>query len=259
MGLNVPDPNAPGTSSSSSTFPPTRWTLVVAAGSGSGESARRALQDLLNIYEYILYSYLRRWGLPPDEARDEMHDFYLHLIEHSVVSVAEPARGRFRDFLLASLQNHVANRRKRESAKKRGGGALHVSIPVRWEEHEGRFGAEPSSALTPERLFEQSWAREVVRTVVREVREEYVTRGRTRLFDALITRLSGGSDEIKYVALAGNLGMQENAVRTAMFRLRAQLATAFRCFVADTVNNAKDLDGEIGYLLHILEAPSPTP
>src|SRR6266581_5805958 len=176
---NVPGHQPLGSSSSSSAFPPTRWTLVVAAGSGSGEGARLALEDLLNIYQYPLYSYLRWWGLSPDQAREEIQDFFLHLIEHSVVEVARPDRGRFRDFLLTSLKNHLINRRKHETAQKRGGGAPLVSIPVQWEEHEGRFGAEPSSALTPERLFEQSWAREVVRLVVEEIRGEYAHRGRT--------------------------------------------------------------------------------
>jgi len=231
---------------------------VVAAGSGSGDSARRALQELLNIYQYTLYSYLRLWGLSHDQARDELQEFFLHLIEHSVVGVAEPARGRFRDFLLASLKNHLANRRKHEKAQKRGGDVPHVPIPVRWEEHEGRFGAEPSTTLTPERLFEQSWAREVVGTVVQEVRADYVARGRTELFDALVTRLNDEGDQTRYVDLAAALGMQENAVRIAMFRLRYQLATALRRFVADPVNDAKDVDGEIRHLFQILGPPPPT-
>jgi DNA-directed RNA polymerase specialized sigma24 family protein len=254
----VPDPKSRKTSSSSSAFPPTRWTLVVVAGSGSGDSARRALEDLFNIYEYNLYSYLRRWGLSHDQAWEERQEFFLHVVEHSVVSAADPARGRFRDFLLTSLKNHLANRRKHEAAKKRGGAVPHVSIPARWEEYKGRYGAEPSTSATPEQQFEQDWAREVVWTVVQEIRTEFVSRGRTALFDSLITRLNDEGDQIRYAELAAALSMQENAVRIAMFRLRDRLATGILRRVADTVNGDKNLKEEIGYLLHVLGTRPPS-
>ena len=69
---------------------------------------------------------------------------------------ADPARGRFRSFLLASLKNFAANEHERGLAIKRGGGVPELSLE--FDTAEGRFQLEPPSDETPERVFDRRWA-----------------------------------------------------------------------------------------------------
>jgi RNA polymerase sigma-70 factor (ECF subfamily) len=67
----------------------------------------------------------------------------------------DPARGRFRAFLLAALKNFLANERDRELADKRGGGARVLSFG---DEAERRFALKPVGETTPERIYERGCA-----------------------------------------------------------------------------------------------------
>ena len=51
-------------------FPPTSWTVVLAAVDDEGHVADRALSILCGNYWYPLYAYARRLGKPPAEAED---------------------------------------------------------------------------------------------------------------------------------------------------------------------------------------------
>ena len=69
---------------------------------------------------------------------------------------AGPARGRFRSFLLTSMQNFLASEWRRQAAVKRGGDVTIVSID--YEDAETRYQIEPAHALTPEAIYERRWA-----------------------------------------------------------------------------------------------------
>jgi hypothetical protein len=51
-----------------SSFPTTRWCLVVQAGSPASSQARAALEELCSVYWYPLYAFIRRKGNDPDRA-----------------------------------------------------------------------------------------------------------------------------------------------------------------------------------------------
>jgi hypothetical protein len=56
--------------------------------------------------------------------------FFLHLLEKQSLRHAQPERGRFRSFLLASLKHLLLNRADRERAQKRGGGRTSLSLDM---------------------------------------------------------------------------------------------------------------------------------
>jgi hypothetical protein len=101
------------------TFETTHWSLVVAAGGDDSSAARAALATLCETYWYPLYAYVRRWGASADDARDLTQGFLMSLLERRDFENLRQDRGRFRAFLLASLQHFLANdaaRRRRRSA-----------------------------------------------------------------------------------------------------------------------------------------------
>jgi len=102
-------------------FTTTRWSVVLAAQRDSTPQAREALNQLCERYWHPLYAYLRRSGHGADEAQDLTQAFFAEILEKHTFRDADPARGRFRSFLLASLKNFAANERERAHTKKRGG------------------------------------------------------------------------------------------------------------------------------------------
>ena len=72
-------------------FATTRWSLVVAAG----DDAPAALADLIRIYWYPLYAFVRRGGVRPEEAQDLVQGFFAALIEKHYLESADRTRGGF--------------------------------------------------------------------------------------------------------------------------------------------------------------------
>src|ERR1043165_5225509 len=97
-----------------SAFPDTRWTLILQAGSAEGPAADQALAELCRAYWYPLYAFVRRRGHPTEAARDLTQDFFAYLLEHRSFAVADQDRGRFRSFLLKSLQRFLGDAADRE-------------------------------------------------------------------------------------------------------------------------------------------------
>ena len=119
-------------------------------------AAPRARDEPNTIDWYPLYAYIRRRGYTADEAGDLTQEFFARLLESDFFGAADPAKGRFRAFLLASCKNFLANEHDRAGAQKRGGGRSPVTIYI--ENAEGRYSREPSHDLTAEKLFERQWA-----------------------------------------------------------------------------------------------------
>ncbi len=69
-----------------------------------GKHARSALVSLCEGYWYPLYAYVRRRGYPADRAQDLTQEFFIRLLEGRYLDRADPEKGRFRAFLLTSLE-----------------------------------------------------------------------------------------------------------------------------------------------------------
>src|SRR5437870_13744125 len=97
--------------------------MVLAAGAdATSTGAREALTVLCETYWYPLYAFLRSRGHSAADAEDVTQAFFARLLEKQTLRHADPDRGRFRSFMLASLRHFVANEHDRQTAKKRGGG-----------------------------------------------------------------------------------------------------------------------------------------
>lgn len=227
-------------------FETTHWSVVVAAGRDDRDSqSRRALETLCRTYWYPLYAYVRRKGHQPGDAADLVQGFFASLLERHAIAAADPHRGRFRAFLLSSLDHFFANQWRHDHAQKRGGGTTVLSLD--FEAGERRFSREPWHDLTPDRVYERRWALTLIDTATARLRDEYANRGKAELFDALAPYVAGEGDG-SYAEVAGPLGMSEGAIKVAVHRLRARLREILRQEVAQTVADAGDVDEELGHL-----------
>jgi DNA-directed RNA polymerase specialized sigma24 family protein len=126
-------------------FPTTRWSRIAAA---ADPEACGALAELCSAYWFPVYSFIRRRGHGPEDALDLTQDYFARLVEKGTVAAANPARGRFRSFLLTDCTFFLADSRDRIRALKRGAGRAVLSIDAR--DAEGRFCHEPSHDITPD-------------------------------------------------------------------------------------------------------------
>jgi RNA polymerase sigma-70 factor (ECF subfamily) len=233
---------------SSSQFPITRWTLVVAAGHPHRKEARSALVSLCESYWYPLYAYLRRRGYPADRAQDLTQDFFMRILEGRYLDRADQEKGRFRSFILTSLKFFVADEEDRRRAHKRGGGAV---APLEFPSGEERYRREPTHDETPEHIFERRWALAVLDRVAKKLRDEFLQHGRPEHFERLKVFLLGQSDA-PYAALAREMNTSEGALKVAIHRLRKRYRELFRQEIADTVADPAEVESELRFLAAVL-------
>ena len=146
-----------------------------------------ALSELCRIYWYPLYAYVRRRGHAPEEAQDLTQGFFLHLLEHKTLGRADPLKGKFRSFLLGSLQNYLSSEAERARCLKRGGGVEFV--PLDLQNAENRYRLEPVDTLTPEKVFAARWAVALLGEAMNRLRQEYATPKKTATLEVLMAFL----------------------------------------------------------------------
>ncbi len=181
-------------------FATTRWSVVLAAGASRTQRSDRALADLCADYWYPLYAYVRRRGHDPEDARDLTQAFFAKLLEKNGLTSADPARGRFRSFLLTSMRNFLTSEWRRQATLKRGGEVELVSID--YDDAEHRYRVEPASALTPEAIYERRRALALLDRAVDDLRKRYADRGNTELFDILKEYLGADPGGVPYGELS---------------------------------------------------------
>jgi RNA polymerase sigma factor (sigma-70 family) len=231
-------------------FPPTLWSVVLAAGQESSTRAEEALAALCRTYWYPLYAFVRRQGRNAHDAEDLTQGFFLHLFQNRGLEKVRRERGRFRSFLLTSLKNFLADEWEKASARKRGGGIPAISLDA--EDAEQRYRAESMEQPDPEKLFERRWAIALLDRVLARLEAEQVSAGKQERFEQLSMFLSGDPQDVTYAAVAARLGMTEGAVKVAVLRLRQRYRELFRAEIANTVAGANEVDDEMRHLLVVL-------
>jgi len=232
-------------------FDTTRWSVVLTARDGAGDAGRQALGWLCEAYWYPVYAFIRRQGHGPDEAADLTQGYFARLLEKHYLEDVRPELGRFRSFLLKSVQHFLSNERDRERALKRGGGKAPISLDGL--DPERRLALEPRDDLTPEAEFERLWAVALLERTMERVAEEAAAKGRSRQFRLLKNCLTDTGSGSSYLDLSRELKVGESAVKVAVHRLRRRFGELLRAEIAETVADPREVDAEIRHLFAVLE------
>src|SRR6185503_4836066 len=147
---NISEPAQESDATSARVFATTHWSVVLAAGQGDSPQAHRALETLCRGYWYPIYVYVRRKGYGPDEAQDLTQEFFAQLIAKEHLRLADRSKGKFRTFLLATLDYFLAREWSRAHRQKRGGQFIFLSLDQQTPEE--RYKLEPADNATPERV-----------------------------------------------------------------------------------------------------------
>ena len=231
-------------------FATTRWSVILAASDSASEQHEPALGTLCKTYWFPLYAYLRRRGYDSHRAEDYTQGFFAGILERKGLQRADPKYGKFRSFLLACLKNFLADQWDHDHAQKRGGDKKILSLD--FDAAASRYEREPADRLSPEKLFERSWALTVLTRAMDRLKAESAASGKQRLFDRLKIYLTAEKDDVSYKDVAAKLEMTEGAVKVAVHRFRRRYRELVRDEIAQTVNNEAQVDEEIRDLFDAL-------
>ncbi len=225
-------------------FQTTHWSVIEAARGPLTDSAREALNYLCDAYWKPLYTHARLKGLNHHEASDVTQEVFQKLVRNEFLDKVGPARGRFRTYLLASLDHHLATRWAREDAQKRGAHAEHVELSAIPEQR--------SALRSPDQEFDYQWMLAIIAAVLNRLRIECEAGGRQHLYNTLKNLLVNDADMGEARKAAQQLGLSDEALRAALYRMRKRYRELFREEVGRTLANPFDVDDEIRHLLQSL-------
>lgn len=233
-------------------FVTTRWSVILSAANSSTEEqkARDALAELCRTYWRPIFTFVRGRGYSTEDAQDLTQDFFVRILKNDWLQHADRNRGRFRSFVLRSLENFLINAAAKTHALKRGGGMEVISWDDWMAEAPSQLSISPHAfeSLPPEQLFDFNWATTVVEHALQRLREECESKGKLWLFQALSSRLTDERDEVSYAQLSAELGIAETAVKKQLHNMRQRYRWLLRAEVSQTVENPVDVDDEIRYL-----------
>jgi RNA polymerase sigma-70 factor (ECF subfamily) len=231
-------------------FATTHWSVVLIAGQGHSEPAQRALETLCRAYWYPIYVYVRRKGYGPDDAQDLTQEFFSQLIAKEHLRLADREKGKFRTFLLATLDYFLAREWSRAHRQKRGGQFTFISLDQ--QSPEQRYWLEPADNDTPEKKFLRNWALTVLKQTLTALESECEAHGKGALFREVKGLLTGEGNVAAYAEMGRRLAMSEGAMYVAVHRLRQRYGELLRHEVAHTVGEPEQVDAEIRCLMSAL-------
>ena len=239
------------TSAGAAAFTTTHWSVVLEA-QGELPAAQEALENLCRTYWRPIYSFVRREGVKPENAKDITQGFFALILERKDFHSVRQEKGRLRSFLLASLKHFMANERRDAATLKRGGGR--TLLPLDGIESYDFSEIDRGEMLSPDLLYDRRWAFTVLDRVFARLCEESERSLNPPLLQRLNTLLSDEPDRPSQAEIAREFGMTENAVKQAFHRLRNRYRQLLREEVAHTVATPAEIEDEMRHLIAALRS-----
>jgi|KBSSwiStaDraftv2_1062776.scaffolds.fasta_scaffold87336_2 RNA polymerase sigma-70 factor (ECF subfamily) len=243
-------------------LPNTMWSVILRARDGADEEAHAALERLCRVYYEPLRICVGFWlqrrrafsrAMAEGKASDYLQSFFEVLLRRDFLRRVDRTEGRFRSFILKSLDNFMYDEWDKERAAMRGGGQAVGSLEE--TDEEGRLLHEPASRqATPDHEVDQAWARAVLENAMRRLQNECERAGKGTLFEAVKPVLRKDSDAPAHVEIAQRLCMSEGALNVALTRLREKLREIIQEEVKETVMNKETWREELRALIEILRS-----
>lgn len=231
---------------SASAFHTTRWTRVCLAKEDT-EDGRRALADLCGAYYEPVLAYLRQYLRDADAARDMSHAFFAEILGGGRIASADRNRGRFRSYLLGAVKHFVSRQREMHRSLKRGAGVEAVST-----DDKSVVEVRDGSVVSPDAAFDRQWAMTMLERSLEALRSECVAEGRSQFFDRVRPVLTGDSAYGDQGAIAAACGMNIEAFRVAVHRLKKRLRQCVKAEITGTLDSPSAVADEMRVLFEAL-------
>lgn len=209
----------------------TQWTLIVRA-QGEGEAARRALGELVRVYQRTVRLLVSRQQLPRGlEIDDVVQEFFQGIVRRGDILRIDPDKGRFHGWLTVAVRHHVANARRTFFALSKGNKET-VSVDFNDPERADSFAptSEPCTAAALRELLRA----EALDICDETIRRMTLKRRKPEQFRRLAQLLPGRQlDPRPLREEAAALGMTEATLRDKMNDLRTEFRNTLCAVVAD--------------------------
>ena len=230
-------------------FPETRWSIILNLKKGSNKDREIALEEICNLYWFPLYAFARNKGYSPADSEDLTQDFLFNLLQRDDLINTDQSAGKLRSYLLKAFCNFLTNEWRKSNRQKRGGDKKIVSIQEMEAEHQ--YKSLPTNNNSPDELYDVSWAKNLITSVLEDLQKSYEKKGKEKIFKALLPYLTANEGP-PYSDVAAKLGMTVAAIKTTVHRFRKDYRKQLQNKVADTLATGSDVDEEIRTLRDIM-------
>ncbi|MBM4023893.1 MAG: sigma-70 family RNA polymerase sigma factor [Planctomycetes bacterium] len=234
-------------------FLTTHWSLLEGV-SKYRDKDQAMIGLLLERYWKPVYCYLRRKGYPNEEAKDLTQEFFHEVVlNRRLLERADPAKGRFRSFLLHALDQFLIDQRRKEAAAKR--------IPrdklVPFDIHDPPELPQTIYDRGPEECFAYTWKSELLDRTLSEVQAECEAQGlqthwclfRDKVL--LPIREDRQSQPMKDICTRHGIA-DESTAFNMLLTVKRHFKAALRRNLRSTVLREEDIDDEWQEILSLL-------
>lgn len=230
-------------------FPPTAWTVLLAARDPASSVAREAREEVCKAYWQPVCAYLKSLGMDAGYAEDLTQTILANFCTDGWIETVDRAQGRLRHFFKAAARNALANHFRDRSRQKRGGEVTVLSTDELTDEYA------PRSEGSTDEDFDQHWAWTLFQRSLSALAESYAGRGKAELFTALKPALISPDEMQPSAQIGSQFGVGEQQIRIEVHRLRRRMADRLRAEVAATLGPAAtsaEIDAELRHLVQSL-------
>lgn len=234
-------------------MPETQWSLIARAENGDTMVRRQALTDILRRYSGAMKAHLAlKRGLRPEQSDDLLQGFVADkVLEQMILTAADQARGRFRNFLLTALDHYAASQFRHGQAGKRNPG---VTVPLEAIQNTLEAGHAPPDD------FDVAWVRQLLQSALDQMQAQCHEMQRPEVWeifrDRLVLPLFENLPCPSYEELVTRFGFATpTQASNVLITGKRMFARILRCLIAEyEMPNA--VEEELADLYRILERGS---
>jgi RNA polymerase sigma-70 factor (ECF subfamily) len=226
-------------------FLTTHWSLI--EGIGKHKDKEQALISLLiERYWKPVYCYLRRKGYDNEQAKDMTQGFFHEIVlSRRMVERTDSSKGRFRSFLLYSLNQYLIDQKRKETSKKRIPNDKLVFLDF------SEIPILPQMILerSPEECFSYAWKSDLIDRTVQDVHAECEKKGlQTHWYifrDKVLLPTLKSEESQPMKVIGARYGIEsESRAFNMLLTVKRHFKTTLRRNIANTVLSEKDVDEE---------------
>lgn len=245
--MEAPDSRCP------SYYPTTIWSELERAGSADSEEAQTALAGLVRRYYRPLQAHIEfKFGVDGHRSQDWLQGFiHTKILVSNLLVTASRERGRFRTFLLNSLDNYITSQLRHDKAQKRSPEKGMVSL------EELAAGSEIPGLGDGVDPYAVEWAREVLFEAVGRMEQECLDSGNGRRWELFRARIldpaMNGGAGLPYPVIVEQLRFDSPAqASNVLTTAKRQFARILRHIVAEYAGEGVDIESEMADLKQAL-------
>ncbi len=235
-------------------FQTTLWSEIQNAKTLDENKRRIIIDNFLKKYWKPVYCYIRRKGYDNEPAKDLTQGFFHDIVLcRNLIQQADQTRGRFRTFLLTTLDRYITNMYRRETAQKRKS----IDPMVRLEPTNLPSLPAKQSEAGPEQIFHYAWASNLLDEVLAEVKDEYYSTGKSahwEVFSAkVIEPIFENTKPPSLAKICAKYGIKtKSKVSNMIVTVKRRFRTALKRHIRYFVQSDLEVEEEFRDLLRIL-------